>query len=166
MKGGENVADFEKIYKENFDFIYKYLLRLSGNSSVAEELTSETFFRAYMNISKLKDENKVSVWLCQIAKNSYYAYYNEQKKLGQLDEAANIKSEAEIENLFEQRELSEKAFQCLHSLDEPYKEVFMLSVFGQLSLKDISKIFNKSESWARVTFYRAKQKLSERMKQK
>lgn len=166
MKGGENVADFEKIYKENFDFIYKYLLRLSGNSSVAEELTSETFFRAYMNISKLKDENKVSVWLCQIAKNSYYAYYNEQKKLGQLDEAENIKSEAEIENFFEQKELSEKAFQCLHSLDEPYKEVFMLSVFGQLSLKDISKIFNKSESWARVTFYRAKQKLSERMKQK
>lgn len=160
------MADFEKIYKENFDFIYKYLLRLSGNSSVAEELTSETFFRAYMNISKLKDENKVSVWLCQIAKNSYYAYYNEQKKLGQLDEAENIKSEAEIENFFEQKELSEKAFQCLHSLDEPYKEVFMLSVFGQLSLKDISKIFNKSESWARVTFYRAKQKLSERMKQK
>lgn len=160
------MADFEKIYKENFDFIYKYLLRLSGNNSVAEELTSETFFRAYMNISSLKDENKVSVWLCQIAKNSYYAYYNEQKKLGQLDEAANIKSEAEIENLFEQKELSAKAFQCLHSLEEPYKEVFMLSVFGQLSLKDISKIFNKSESWARVTFYRAKQKLSERMKQK
>ncbi len=160
------MADFEKVYKENYDFIYKYLLRLSGNQSLAEELTSETFFRAYMNISKLKNENKVSVWLCQIAKNSYFAYCNEQKKLGQLDEAINVSDNAQIESIFEQKELSEKAFQCLHTLDEPYKEVFMLSVFGQLSLKDISRIFNKSESWARVTFYRAKQKLSERMKQK
>lgn len=160
------MADFEKIYKENYDFIFRYLLKLSGNRSLAEELTQETFFRAYMNISKLRNENKVSVWLCQIAKNSYYAYCNEQKKLGQLDEAVNIPNDTQFENLFEQKELSEKAFQCLHSLDEPYKEVFMLSVFGQLSLKDISKIFNKSESWARVTFYRAKQKLSERMKQK
>ncbi|MBQ4626127.1 MAG: sigma-70 family RNA polymerase sigma factor [Clostridia bacterium] len=160
------MADFEKVYKENFDFIFRYLLKLSGNQSVAEELTQETFFRAYMNFSKLKNENKVSVWLCQIAKNSYYAYYNEQKKLGMIDEASDLQSEAEIENLFEQRELSEKAFQCLHTLEEPYKEVFMLSVFGQLSLKDISRIFGKSESWARVTFYRAKQKLSERMKQR
>lgn len=160
------MADFEKIYKENYDFIYRYLLKLSGNQSLAEELTSETFFRAYMNISKLKNENKVSVWLCQIAKNSYFAYCNEQKKLGQLDEAINVSDNAQIESIFEQKELSEKAFQCLHTLDEPYKEVFMLSVFGQLSLKDISRIFNKSESWARVTFYRAKQKLSERMKQK
>lgn len=160
------MADFEKIYKENYDFIYRYLLKLSGNQSLAEELTSETFFRAYMNISKLKNENKVSVWLCQIAKNSYFAYCNEQKKLGQLDEAINVSDNAQIESIFEQKELSEKAFQCLHALDEPYKEVFMLSVFGQLSLKDISRIFNKSESWARVTFYRAKQKLSERMKQK
>lgn len=160
------MADFEKIYKENYDFIFRYLLRLSSNRSLAEELTQETFFRAYMNISRLRNENKVSVWLCQIAKNSYYAYFNEQKKLGQLDEAANVAGETQFESLFEQKELSEKAFQCLHSLDEPYKEVFMLSVFGQLSLKDISRIFNKSESWARVTFYRAKQKLSERMKQK
>lgn len=159
------MADFEKIYKENFDFIYRYLLKLSGNGSVAEELTQETFFKAYINISKLRNENKVSVWLCQIAKNNYYAYYNEQKKLGQLAETEILSDETAIENLFEQKELSKKAFNCLHSLDEPYKEVFMLSVFGQLSLADISKIFNKSESWARVTFYRAKQKLSERMKQ-
>ncbi len=159
------MADFEKIYKENYDFIFRYLLKLSGNQSVAEELTSETFFKAYINASSLKKEEKASVWLCQIAKNSYYSYYNEQKKLGQLEEAALMPDEVQAENLFEQKELSEKAFRCLHSLEEPYKEVFMLSVFGQLSLKDISKIFGKSESWARVTFYRAKQKLSERMKE-
>ncbi|MGN1095608.1 MAG: RNA polymerase sigma factor, partial [Eubacteriales bacterium] len=57
-----------------------------------------------------------------------------------------------------------KALACLHELEEPYKEVFMLSVFGDISMKDISKLFGKSESWARVTFYRAKQKILERMR--
>ena len=164
MKGGENVADFEKIFKENQGFIYKYLMKLCGNPSLAEELTQETFFRAYMNIAGLKNENKVSVWLCQIAKNTYFAWYNEHKKLTCIEDGEAIKSD-DIEENFVQKELTEKALKCLHTLEEPYKEVFMLCVLGQVSLTDISKIFGKSESWARVTFYRAKQKLSERMRE-
>lgn len=162
MKGGENVADFEKIYGENSDFIFKYLMKLCGNASLAEELTQETFFRAYMNFSGLRDENKASSWLCQIARNTYFAWYNEHKKLSDIDEESA--DESDIESLFERKELTEKAFACLHELEEPYKEVFMLSVFGQLSLTDISRLFGKSESWARVTFYRAKQKLNEKMR--
>ncbi len=158
------MTEFEKIYSENSDFIYKYLLKLCGNSSVAEELTQETFFRAYMNFSNLRNKSKAPVWLCQIAKNTYYAWYNEQKKYRSLDESDEAEDDFSVENFFEKRELSENAFLCLHELEEPYKEVFMLSVFGQLSLKEISKLFGKSESWARVTFYRAKQKLAERMR--
>ena len=159
------MADFEKIFKENQGFIHKYLLKLCGNPSLAEELTQETFFKAYMNIAGLRDESKVSVWLCQIAKNTYYAWYNEQKKLNNLDGAQAVADSFDAEEFFIQRELTEKALSCLHKLEEPYKEVFMLSVFGQVSLKDISRIFGKSESWARVTFYRAKQKLSEGMRE-
>ena len=158
------MADFEKIFKENQGFIYKYLIKLSGNPSLAEELTQETFFRAYMNLSGLRNESKVSVWLCQIAKNTYFSWYNEHKKLTDIENCESLKSD-DIEESFMQKELTEKALQCLHTLDEPYKEVFMLSVLGQVSLTDISRIFGKSESWARVTFYRAKQKLSERMRE-
>lgn len=158
------MTDFEKIYTENTDFIYKYLLKLCGNSSVAEELTQETFFRAYMNFKNLRNKSKAPVWLCQIAKNTYFAWYNEQKKQSSFDESDDVKDDFSIESFFEKKELTEKAFECLHSLEEPYKEVFMLSVFGQLSLKEISRLFGKSESWARVTFYRAKQKLAERMR--
>lgn len=158
------MTDFEKIYTENTDFIYKYLLKLCGNSSVAEELTQETFFRAYMNFKNLRNKAKAPVWLCQIAKNTYFAWYNEQKKQSSFDESDDVKDDFSIESFFEKKELTEKAFECLHSLEEPYKEVFMLSVFGQLSLKEISRLFGKSESWARVTFYRAKQKLAERMR--
>lgn len=158
------MADFERIYSENRLFIYKYLLKLCRNESLAEELTQETFFRAYMNIPNLKNETKASVWLCQIAKNTYFAWYNENKRLDSFVEIQEPQDSDNIEELFIKKELTEKAFCCLHQLEEPYKEVFMLSVFGQLSLKDISKIFGKSESWARVTFYRAKQKLIERMR--
>ena len=137
---------------------------MTKDSSLAEELTQETFFRAYMNFSTLRDKEKASVWLCQIAKNTYFAWYNQQKQTDSLDELESISDGKCIEEAFVQKELSQKALQCLHGLDEPYKEVFMLYVLGGFSLKDISSIFGKSESWARVTFYRAKQKLSERMK--
>ena len=158
------MADFEKIFKENQGFIYKYLIKLCGNPSLAEELTQETFFRAYMNIAGLKNETKVSVWLCQIAKNTYFAWYNENKKMTGIENRDEPTAES-FEDEFIQKELTDKALRCLHTLEEPYKEVFMLSVLGQVSLADISKIFGKSESWARVTFYRAKQKLSERMRE-
>ncbi len=157
------MADFEKVFKEYRVFIYKYLFKLCCDEVLAEELTQETFFRAYMNIGALRDEGKIPVWLCQIAKNTYFAWCNAQKKQLTLNEADEIKESFDLEQHFVEKDLTEKALKCLHELDEPYKEVFMLAVLGQVSLKDISKMFGKSESWARVTFYRAKQKLSERM---
>lgn len=158
------MTDFEKLFEKNKSFIYKYLIKLCKNSSLAEELTQETFFRAYMNIASLKNEDKASVWLCKIAKNTYFAWYNENKKLLPLDESQISDDLPDVADLFSEKELSEKALMCLHQLEEPYKEVFMLAVLGDLSLKDISKLFGKSESWARVTYYRAKQKLIERMR--
>lgn len=157
------MADFEKMFQEYKGFIYKFLFKLCRDESLAEELTQETFFRAYMNFSSLRDESKITVWLCQIAKNTYFAWYNAQKKHVKLEESMKLKESVDVEQQFVDKELTEKALKCLHELDEPYKEVFMLSVLGQVSLKDISKMFGKSESWSRVTFYRAKQKLAERM---
>lgn len=158
------MADFERIFEENRGFIYKYLFKMCRNQTLAEELTQETFFRAYMNISNLKKEDKASLWLCSIAKNTYFAYYNEQKKLEPLENSVDAESPFDTESFLENKELAQKAFSVLHSLEEPYKEVFMLSVFAGLSLKEISSLFGKSESWARVTFYRAKQKITERMR--
>ena len=160
------MLDFEKVFQDNHAFIFRYLVKLCGNKSLAEELTQETFFRAYMNLTGLRKEEKVTVWLCQIAKNTYFAWYNEQKRLQPLDDIPVSENTQDIAEAFAEKELSAKAYVCLHKMDEPYKEVFMLCVFGGLSLKDISGLFGKSESWARVTFYRAKQKLMEGMNQK
>lgn len=158
------MTDFEKVFENNREFIFKYLMKLTKNFSLAEELTQETFFRAYMNFSSLRDKEKASVWLCQIAKNAYFSWYNEHRKIDSYENnELEIRAE-DVEETFAQKELSRETLSHLHGLEEPYKEVFMLSVFGGFSLKDISEIFGKSESWARVTFYRAKQKLLERMR--
>ena len=158
------MTDFEKLFNENREFIFKYLMKMTRDITLSEELTQETFFRAYMNYASLRNKEKASVWLCQIAKNTYFAWYNEQKKKEPLENLELVSDDQNIEETFVQKELSQKALHRLHELEEPYKEVFMLSVFGGFSLKDISSIFGKSESWARVTFYRAKQKLLERMR--
>lgn len=158
------MTEFEKLFNENREFIFKYLMKMTRDISLSEELTQETFFRAYMNYTSLRNKEKASAWLCQIAKNTYFSWYNEQKKKDSLDDLEVASGDISIEDAFVQKELSKKALHCLHELEEPYKEVFMLSVFGGFSLKDISSIFGKSESWARVTFYRAKQKLLERMR--
>ena len=161
MKGGEGVLDFEMVFRENNQFVFRFLMKLCGDVSLAEELTQETFFRAYMNLSALRNEEKVAVWLCQIAKNTYFAWFNEQKRKQPISQPISADSTPDIAELFEEKELAGRAFSVLHALEEPYKEVFMLFVFGGLSLKDISAMFGKSESWARVTYYRAKQKIME-----
>lgn len=158
------MTEFEKLFHENNSLVFKYLMKLTQDALLSEELTQETFFRAYMNYSSLRNKEKASVWLCQIAKNAYFAWYNEQKEKESVDLLEEVRGSENIEDAFVQQELSQKALLCLHALEDPYKEVFMLSVFGGFSLKDISSLFGKSESWARVTFYRAKQKLIERMR--
>ena len=155
------MLDFEQVFQENHQFIFRFLMKRCGEASLAEELTQETFFRAYINFASLRDENKVSAWLCQIAKNTYFAWFHSQKKSQRMAQEFAVDSTPDIAELFEEKELAGRAFSCLHALDEPYKEVFMLFVFGGLSLKGISSMFGKSESWARVTYYRAKQKIME-----
>ena len=158
------MTDFEKLFSDKQELVFKYLMKLTRNSSLAQELTQETFFRAYMNLASLKDKEKAFSWLCGIAKNTYFAWYNEHKNIDYVEDFQIQDDFESAEEVFIKKELSQKALACLHELEEPYKEVFMLSVFGGFSLKDISMIFQKSESWARVTFYRAKQKLLEKMR--
>lgn len=151
----------EEVYNDYRGIVQKYLFRLCRNTALAEELTQETFFRAYMNLASLRDEKKASAWLCRIAKNCYFAWCREKKKQLPLDQQTEDLSTPDIAELFEETELAERAFSCLHGLEEPYREVFTLAVFGGLTLKTISAMYGKSESWARVTYYRAKQKIME-----
>ncbi len=159
------MTDFSVLFETHKDFIYRYLLKLSRDPGVAEELTQETFFRAYINLPKLRQAACLAAWLCQIARNAYFSWYRQQKHTVPLENAEAFVSATQLESHYLQKELGRTALQALDQLPEPYKQVLILSVFAEMSLKDISQLYGKSESWARVTFHRGKQKLLEKMEE-
>ena len=164
MKGGRNVTEFEDIYNRYFRDVYSFVLMLSRNEKIAEEITQETFFKALKSIDTFKGNCKLNVWLCQIAKNTYFTYLDKQKRFDTDDIPEQI-SENSVEQMILNKEETFRLHKILHRLEEPYKEVFTLRVFGELSFKQISEIFERTESWARVTFYRAKRKIQDLLKE-
>ncbi len=150
--------NIEDIYKSNFNLVYKYLVCLTQNENVAEELTQETFYRAVKYINSFKGQCKMSVWLCQIAKHLWSDELKKQEKTQYLQDIDNISLENFEENIFNNDEKK-----CLYSkikrLDKTTQEVILFRIIGELSFKEIANILNKTENWARVTFYRGKQKM-------
>ena len=160
--GGDKVL-FEELYEENYKIVYGYLFSLSKNKTISEDLTSETFLKAFAKISTFKGDSKISTWLCQIAKNEYLQYLRKQKKSEPIEEYTDIEAPERIEDIVQDKSITITIHKLLHNLEEPYKEVFILKVFAELSYKDIACVLNKTETWARVTYYRARIKIIERL---
>ena len=155
---------FEQIYLQYYKPVYAYLMTLCQNEELAAELTQETFYKALDAIDGFKGGCALNVWLCQIAKNTLTDTYRRQKReLPPLDDTlTDVPSPAPLpgEEL-EQREGALSLYQKLHALPEPYREVFWLRVYGELTFAEIAALHHKTESWARVTFYRARMKMKE-----
>ena len=160
MKGGEGVPDFEEIYRAYFADVYRYALALSGNPNMAEEVTQETFVRALTAIDSFRGECQLRIWLCRIARNQYLSLCRRRKRSA---EAPGEVESGGVEEGFADRETARLLHRLLHALPEPYKEVFSLRTFGELPFGQIGELFGKTESWARVTYFRARQKLREAM---
>lgn len=156
--------DFEKIYLDYFSAVYKYILSLSQNEAVAEEITQETFFKAMRHMDRFNGGCKLQVWLCQIAKNTYFTYCKKQRRLSPAPDADAPDPDLDLEKNCLDRDTAKRLHCLLHELDEPYKEVFTLRVFGELPFSQIGALFGKSDSWARLVFYRAKTRLQEELK--
>lgn len=157
------MQDIEKIYEEYFETVNKYLFCLTHNNDISEELTQETFYKAVQKIHTYKGECKMSVWLCQIAKNLWYDQCRKNKKILKTEESELL--EVQDLNSLEEQIISndEKItlYKKMQSLDEKTREVMYLRMTGELSFKEIGVILNKTENWARVTFYRGKNRLKE-----
>ena len=157
------MQDIEKIYEEYFEAVNKYLFCLTHNSNIAEELTQETFYKAVKKIDTYKGECKISVWLCQIAKNLWYDYCK-RKKLFTNSEEIQLLNEQCINTTEESVILTEEKIELykrIQKLDEKTRNVIYLRITGELSFKEIADILGKTENWARVTFYRGKNQLKE-----
>ena len=154
----ERLEAFEEVYRRYFADVYKYVLALSRDEAVAEEVTQETFFKALTAIDGFRGQCQLRVWLCQIARNQYLTLCRERQKYG---ERSAEPGDEGIEEGFARREEARTLHRLLHDLPEPYKEVFSLRTFGELPFSQIGELFGKTESWARVTYFRARHKLKE-----
>ena len=158
------MQDIEEVYREYSSTVYKYLFCLTGKEDISEDLTQETFAIAIKQINKFRGDCKISVWLCQIAKHLWYKELKKRKKninvsINDLNE--ELTTDESIEEIICDKEDKLKLFKSMQKLDEKSKEVMYLRLIGNLNFTEIGEVLGKTPNWARVTFYRAKQKIRE-----
>ena len=156
--------DFDKLYDAYYMRVYSFVMTIVKSAHIAEEVTQQTFYKALNALNKpVKFDGKSSefTWLCAIAKNVALDELKRQSRLAPAEE--DIPVTKSVEQTAEDGILTLRLHQLLHEMEEPYKEVFSLRVFGELPFSKIGIIFGKTENWARVTYHRAKLKLQERL---
>ena len=162
----EPVQSFEELFTQYFGRVYKFALTLTQDASQAEEITQNTFYKALKKIDSFQGRSDPGTWLCSIAKNEFFNRRARSRETA-MDPSAMPRGGAspDAAEAVLREENRMRLMRCLHDLEEPYREVFMLRVFGELKYAQISALFGKTESWARVTFYRAKLEMQKRIRE-
>lgn len=154
---------FEKYYEE----VLKFLRGLSRDEYLAEELTQETFYRAMKSIHSFRGDSDLYTWLCSIAKNLFFTYKNKQQRIISGETMEDYEAEEKtFVQIIADKEMAQQIHRILHDLKEPYKEIFSLRIFGELSFKEIAGLFHKSEHWACVTYHRAKEMIRKDLRER
>ena len=152
--------DMDAIYREYARAVHRYLLSLTHDAQLAEELTQETFYRAVMRVHTFEGRCKMQVWLCQIAKHLWYQHLEKKTRHATVPLQENmVDADDALEDRVVESQTRVQLYQAAHKLEEPYREVFLLRVNGAFTYAEIAEVMDKTENWARVTFYRAKQKV-------
>lgn len=157
------MTDLDEVYSKFSGTVTSYLLRLCSNQQLAEELTQETFYQAVRCIGRFDGKSSISTWLCSIARHLYYDYLRKQKPTVPVTDT--IPSPEDFTDRIENRDQAMHAHRVLHTLEEPFREVFTLRTFCDLSHSQIAELFGKSESWSRVTYFRARQMLQKAIRE-
>ena len=155
--------DFEKLYHTYYMEVYSYMMTLARNAHLAEEITQEVFYKAMKTRHPYTGASGELTWLCAIAKNTFLDECRKRTRFQETDE--ELPADLNLEEMFAKESVTLQIHQILHRMEEPYKEVFQLRTFGELPFQKIGQIFEKSEVWARVTYYRARLKIQERMEE-
>ena len=155
------MLDLDTVYREEGALVYKYLCTLCHDEQLAEELTQETFYQALRSCDRFDGSCKVSTWLCQIAKHLWYRELERRRKHAEPLAEDIPAVDPTAEEQLQCRETVVELFRRAHDLSAEAREVFLLRLAGELSFREIGEIFGRSENWARVTYYLAKQKVTE-----
>ena len=151
------MPQMDEIYRKYALTVYKYLLSRTRNRDLAEELTQEVFYQAVRTIDRYDGSCTVSTWLCAIAKNQFSSYLRKHPEEAEATEYTQPSPDTGDEVLASMERVS--LMKLLHELEEPWREILWLRIYGTLSFKEIGEIFGKTENWARVNYYRGKEKL-------
>lgn len=157
--------EFETIYREFFRDVELYLRAVCKDELLAEELTEQVFFQALKVLPKFRGDCDIRTWLCAMGRNCYLTHLRKAKHTEDIDELHIPDPRKSIEECISDKQQALSIHRVLHDLPEPYKEVFSLRVFGQLSFADIGGIFGRTANWACVTYHRARQKIQEQMEE-
>ena len=159
--------DLEAIYEAHFRDVYRFLLGLTENGPLAEELCQETFFKALKAARRFDGSQDARAWLFTMARNCFYSHCRKQKRaVSQEELPQELSQDVRVEDQLVDEETAFQIHRLLHAMAEPYKEVFTLRVFGELPFEKIGRLFGKSAGWARLTFYRAKLQIIQCMEAK
>lgn len=153
----------EQLYETYYMKVYSVVMTLAKSKELSEEITQEVFLRAFTTERTFRGKSDEFTWLCAIAKNLFYDEMRRRSKYSSETIADAADMDQDLQETVADADTSFRIHLVLHELDEPYKEVFSLRCFGELSFKQIGTIFKKTESWARVTYHRARLKIQERM---
>ena len=153
----------EKLYEAFYMKVFSYVMTLTSDREAAKEITQETFFRAISTEHSFRGESDSYTWLCAIAKNLFIDEKRRHSRFEQVELEEQQDTGKSFEKSLMDSDTSIRVHRVLHEMEEPYKEVFQLRIFGELSFKEIGSIFGKTETWARVTYHRARIMIKERM---
>lgn len=160
------MGSFDEIYTTYFSDVFRYARSLTQDEMSADELTQETFFRALRALPTFRGECELRVWLCRIAKNCFYSERKRQSRFADPTELESMPDGSDFTEALDDRDSALALHRQLHALPEPYREVFSLRVFGELSFREIGDLFGKNEHWACITYHRAKEKIVGNLKER
>lgn len=153
------MTDFESVYRTYFRDVELYLLALCKDAHLAEELSAQTFFKALHALKDFRGDCDIRSWLFTVAKSVYISHLRKTKRECPMEEGVMADVRQPMEERIADKQQAMQIHKVLHGLHEPYKEVFSLRVFGQLSFSEIGQLFGKNQNWACVTYHRARQKI-------
>lgn len=157
------MTEFETIYRTYFRDVERYLLALCKDVHLSEELTEQVFFQALSSLDRFRGDCDIRTWLCTMGRNRYLSHLRKVRPSTPIEEIVVPDPKPPLEELIADKHQAMQIHKILHSLPEPYKEVFSLRIFGQLSFSDIGSLFGKNQNWACVTYHRARQKIIDEM---
>ena len=155
------MLSMDETYRAHARTVYRYLLSQCRDTSLAEELTQETFYQAVRCANRFDGSCKVTTWLCAIAKNVLLAERRKHPPVDSLSE--DTPSPDSIEDTVQNSAVRLDLVRQMHALDGDMREVVYLRLLGELSFREIGDILSHTENWARVTYYRGKELLKKEL---